>query len=214
MIGPPCRTPPPVRACRRGPGPATAPRRRSLARPQRPSGPYRSPTSRPHVDTPAYTSSSCSRPSRTYRCSHLLMGSTQAPMRSCPPGRLKHPVPADESLQGHGASLRKGSARNGALPASTSQDIGAVSGFKTSVTFRRCLLGDTSPLSVRDEHPECVDPRVRLAIAQWPSDAPRGAVTTFVEHSISRKPLYEIRKRAIDDGQREIQVGTQAACCA
>jgi len=26
---------------------------------------------------------------------------------------------------------------------------------------------------------EPVDPRVRLAIAQWPPDAPRGAVTTL-----------------------------------
>jgi hypothetical protein len=29
-----------------------------------------------------------------------------------------------------------------------------------------------------------VDPRVRLAIAQWPPDAPRGAVSTFcLEHA-------------------------------
>ena len=49
---------------------------------------------------------------------------------------------------------------------------------------------------------EPVDPRVRLAIAQWPPDAPRGAVTTFcVEHSISRKTFYAIRKRAIEEGQ-------------
>ena len=47
-----------------------------------------------------------------------------------------------------------------------------------------------------------VDPRVRLAIAQWPPDAPRGAVTTFcAEHSISRKTFYAIRKRALVDGQ-------------
>jgi hypothetical protein len=26
---------------------------------------------------------------------------------------------------------------------------------------------------------EPIDPRVRLAIAQWPDDAPRGAVSTF-----------------------------------
>jgi putative transposase len=49
---------------------------------------------------------------------------------------------------------------------------------------------------------EPVDPRVRLAIAQWPPDAPRGSVTTFcAEHSISRKTFYEIRKRALQEGQ-------------
>src|SRR5690554_3378410 len=49
---------------------------------------------------------------------------------------------------------------------------------------------------------EPVDPRVRLAIAQWPPDAPRGAVTTFcAEHSISRKTFYAIRNRALVDGQ-------------
>ncbi len=47
-----------------------------------------------------------------------------------------------------------------------------------------------------------VDPRVRLAIAQWPPDAPRGAVSTFcAEHSISRKTFYAIRKRALVEGQ-------------
>ena len=47
-----------------------------------------------------------------------------------------------------------------------------------------------------------VDPRVRLAIAQWPPDAPRGAVSTFcAEHSISRKTFYVIRKRALVEGQ-------------
>lgn len=49
--------------------------------------------------------------------------------------------------------------------------------------------------------PEPIDPRVRLAIAQWPDDAPRGAVSTFcAEHGISRKSFYELRKRAIVDG--------------
>jgi len=48
---------------------------------------------------------------------------------------------------------------------------------------------------------EPIDPRVRLAIAQWPEDAPRGAVSTFcAEHGISRKSFYEMRKRAIADG--------------
>jgi transposase InsO family protein len=49
---------------------------------------------------------------------------------------------------------------------------------------------------------EPVDPRVRLAIAQWPPDSPRGAVSTFcAEHSISRKTFYAIRKRALEEGQ-------------
>jgi transposase InsO family protein len=49
---------------------------------------------------------------------------------------------------------------------------------------------------------EPVDPRVRLAIAQWPDDAPRGAVTTFcLEYDISRKTFYAIRARAKDEGQ-------------
>jgi transposase InsO family protein len=48
---------------------------------------------------------------------------------------------------------------------------------------------------------EPIDPRVRLAIAQWPDDAPRGAVSTFcAEHDISRKTFYELRKRARDEG--------------
>lgn len=46
-----------------------------------------------------------------------------------------------------------------------------------------------------------VDPRVRLAISQWPPDAPRGAVTTFcAEHGISRKTFYLLRARAVADG--------------
>lgn len=49
---------------------------------------------------------------------------------------------------------------------------------------------------------EPVDPRVRLAITQWPPDAPRGAVTTFcAEHGISRKTFYAIRRRAAEEGQ-------------
>src|SRR3954447_408842 len=48
---------------------------------------------------------------------------------------------------------------------------------------------------------EPIGPRVRLAISQWPDDAPRGAVSTFcVEHGISRKSLYELRKRTKVDG--------------
>lgn len=48
---------------------------------------------------------------------------------------------------------------------------------------------------------EPIDPRARLAISQWPDDAPRGAVSTFcAEHGISRKTFYELRRRARDDG--------------
>lgn len=48
---------------------------------------------------------------------------------------------------------------------------------------------------------ESIGPRVRLAISQWPDDAPRGAVSTFcAEHGISRKSFYELRKRARADG--------------
>lgn len=48
---------------------------------------------------------------------------------------------------------------------------------------------------------EPVDPRVRLAIVEWPSDAPRGAVTTFCRESgISRETFYAIRRRAVVDG--------------
>lgn len=48
---------------------------------------------------------------------------------------------------------------------------------------------------------EPVDPLVRLAIARWPDDAPRGAVSTFcAEHDISRKTFYELRKRAKVEG--------------
>ena len=47
-----------------------------------------------------------------------------------------------------------------------------------------------------------VDPRVRLAIARWPDDAPRGSVTTLcLEHGLSRKTFYAIRKRAQLEGQ-------------
>lgn len=48
---------------------------------------------------------------------------------------------------------------------------------------------------------EPVDPRVRLAITQWPDDAPRGAVSTFcIEQGISRKMFYAIRARARVEG--------------
>lgn len=48
---------------------------------------------------------------------------------------------------------------------------------------------------------EPIDPLVRLAISQWPDDAPRGAVSTFcAEHGISRKSFYALRLRAKTDG--------------
>ena len=46
-----------------------------------------------------------------------------------------------------------------------------------------------------------VDPRVRLAIVQWPDDAPRGAVSAFcAEQGIWRKTFYERRARARSEG--------------
>lgn len=49
---------------------------------------------------------------------------------------------------------------------------------------------------------EPIDARIRLAIAQWPDDAPRGSVTSFcAEHGISRKTFYAIRARARAEGQ-------------
>ena len=49
---------------------------------------------------------------------------------------------------------------------------------------------------------EPVDPRVRLAITQWPPDAPRGAVTTFcAEQGISWETFYAIKRRAAEEGQ-------------
>lgn len=47
-----------------------------------------------------------------------------------------------------------------------------------------------------------VDPRIRLAIARSPHDAPRGAVIAFcTEHEISRMMFYHILKRAHVEGQ-------------
>lgn len=71
------------------------------------------------------------------------------------------------------------------------QDVGDTSGG---------LGGDTyAPRVVAASEP--IDPRVRLAISQWPDDAPRGAVSTFcVEHGISRKSFYKLRKRAKAEG--------------
>lgn len=49
---------------------------------------------------------------------------------------------------------------------------------------------------------EPIDARLRLDIAQWPDDAPRGAVTTFCQaHDNSRKTFYKIRAVARDEGQ-------------
>jgi putative transposase len=58
---------------------------------------------------------------------------------------------------------------------------------------------------VAASEPKPIDPRVRLAISQWPDDAPRGAVSTFcAEHGISRKSFYELRRRAKTDGPASI----------
>ncbi|GAA1408286.1 hypothetical protein AUR04nite_34050 [Glutamicibacter uratoxydans] len=49
---------------------------------------------------------------------------------------------------------------------------------------------------------EPIDPRLRLEIAQWPEDAPRGAVSTFcLTNEISRKTFYKIRAIARKQGQ-------------
>ena|GEM_PF-172627 len=50
-----------------------------------------------------------------------------------------------------------------------------------------------------------IDPAVRLAIAGWPDDAPRGAVSTFcAEHGISRAWFYKLRERAKVEGQAAV----------
>jgi transposase InsO family protein len=52
---------------------------------------------------------------------------------------------------------------------------------------------------------EPVDARVRLAISQWPQDAPRGAVSSFcAEQGISRKTFYLLRARAREDGPASV----------
>lgn len=59
------------------------------------------------------------------------------------------------------------------------------------------VRGQARAVAVHDP----IDPRVRLAIAQWPDDAPRGAVSTFcAEHGTSRKSFYELRRRAQEEG--------------
>ena len=50
-----------------------------------------------------------------------------------------------------------------------------------------------------------VDPSVRLAIARWPRDAPRGAVSAFcAECGISRNTFYKLRRRAVDEGEAAV----------
>lgn len=52
---------------------------------------------------------------------------------------------------------------------------------------------------------EPVDARVRLAISQWPENAPRGAVTSFcAEHGLSRKTFYVLLARARAEGQAAV----------
>lgn len=46
-----------------------------------------------------------------------------------------------------------------------------------------------------------IDPVIRLAISQWPDDAPRGAVTAFcTEYNLSRQTFYKLRRTAVADG--------------
>ena len=74
------------------------------------------------------------------------------------------------------------------------QDIGDILGGRG---------GDSSRLAVAA--PEPIDPRVRLAIARWPDDAPRGAVSTFcAEHGISRKSFYEFADEPRSRGQAAV----------
>ena len=69
------------------------------------------------------------------------------------------------------------------------------------MTLRTTVVVTLLPDAHRVAAHEPIDPRVRLAIAHWPDDAPRGAVSTFcAEHDISRKSFYELRKRALADG--------------
>ena len=69
------------------------------------------------------------------------------------------------------------------------------------MTVRVVLVVTLLPEAAAVAANEPIDPRVRLAIAQWPETRPRGAVSTFcAEHGISRKSFYEIRKRARADG--------------
>ena len=49
---------------------------------------------------------------------------------------------------------------------------------------------------------EPVDARTRLAVAQWPDDAPRRTVTSFcAEHRIGCKMFYAIHAPAKQEGQ-------------
>lgn len=47
-----------------------------------------------------------------------------------------------------------------------------------------------------------ISPAIRLVIATWPDDAPRGAVSAFcAEHEVSRQTFYRIRRRSQADGE-------------
>ena len=57
---------------------------------------------------------------------------------------------------------------------------------------------------ISEDRPAAVNPlidaSVRLAIAQWDQDAPRGAVTLFCQQQgISRQSFYRIRRRAVEE---------------
>lgn len=47
-------------------------------------------------------------------------------------------------------------------------------------------------------------PKVRLLVASWPEDAPRGAIDAFcAQHGVSRSWFYKIRARAVAGGVLE-----------
>ncbi|WP_158408108.1 helix-turn-helix domain-containing protein [Corynebacterium uterequi] len=52
---------------------------------------------------------------------------------------------------------------------------------------------------------EPIDPKIRLAIASWPEDAERGAVSAFcAAHGISRQTFYRLPSRAVSEGPNAI----------
>ena len=54
------------------------------------------------------------------------------------------------------------------------------------------------------------DPRVRLKVATWPDDAPRGAVVEFCRrHGVSRAWFYKVRAKALAEGSwAALEVGS------
>ena len=53
---------------------------------------------------------------------------------------------------------------------------------------------------------------VRMMIATWPADAPRGAVSVFCrEHAISRSRFYELR--ALSERVGPLEAVSAVRCC-